>query len=158
MGRRDVRVIVVRKGVTVVLLVLVSAAMIALLLYLSGKAYASGSEPLGHLMLQVMYRQESLNRNTVLAEIMPALANILLFMPWGFLAFLLFDSPARKRTRTYVITVVAGAMFAATMQSWQIFLPTRVTGPLDALANTVGTFAGALAGHLRKTVRFQFER
>ncbi len=158
MGKREVRTIVVRKRITVILLVLVSAAMIALLFYLSGKAYASGTEPLAQLLLQIMYRQQSLNRNAVLAEVMPALANLLLFVPWGFLAFLLFDSPARPRRQTYVITVLAGAIFAAAMDSWQYFLPTRVTGPFDAVANTVGTFTGALAGHLRKTVRFQFER
>ncbi len=158
MGKRDVRTIVVSKRITVVLLLLVSAAMIALLFYLSGKAYASGSEPLAQLLLHIMYRQQSLNRNAVLAGMMPALANLFLFVPWGFLAFLLFDSPARPRRRTYVITVIAGAIFAAGMESWQYFLPTRVTGPLDAVANTVGAFTGALAGHLRKTVRFQFER
>ncbi|HSP16139.1 MAG TPA: VanZ family protein [Thermoanaerobaculia bacterium] len=157
MGKREVRIIVIRKGITGALLVLVSAAMIALLFYLSGKAYASGTEPLAQLLIQVMTRQQSLNRNTVLAEVMPALANVLFYIPWGFLAFLLFDSPARPRSRTYVIAVIAGATFAATMQVWQSFLPTRVTGLLDAFANTLGTFAGALAGHLRKTVRFQFE-
>jgi VanZ family protein len=158
MGRREVRTIVVGKRVTVVLLMLVSAAMVALLYYLSGKAYASGREPLSDLLLQLMYRQHSLNRNAVLAEVMPALANVLLFVPWGFLAFLLLDSPARPRRQTYVLTVLAGAIFAAAMQSLQSFLPTRVTGPLDIVANVFGTLTGAIAGHLRKTVRFQFER
>ncbi len=158
MGKREVQIIVIRKGTTFALLVLVSIAMSALLFYLSGKAYASGTEPLAELLLQVMYRQQSLTRNTVLAEVMPAVANILFFIPWGFLVFLLFDSPARARSRTYVMTVIAGAIFAATMGWWQSYLPTRVTGPLDAFANAAGTFAGALAGHLRKTVRFQFER
>ena len=158
MGKREVRTIVVSKRATALLLVLVSSAMIALVYWLSGKAVASGSEPLAELLLQLMYRQQPLNRNAVLAEVMPALANLLLFVPWGFLAFLILDSPARPRRQTYVMAVLAGAIFAAAMQSLQSFLPTRVSGPFDIVANTVGTFTGAVAGHLRKTVRFQFER
>jgi VanZ family protein len=157
MGKREVRVIVVPKWVTAILLIIVSAAMVGLLFYLSGKAYASGSEPLRELMIATMQRRATVSRNAVLASLMPIIADILLFVPWGFLMFVLADSPARRRSRSYLITVAAGAIFAAAMQAWQSMLPTRVMGLPDTLANAVGAFAGAMAGHLRKRVRVQFD-
>jgi VanZ family protein len=157
MGKRDVRVIRVRKPVTVALLVIVSAAMAALLFYLSGKAYVTGSEPFRELLLRAMQRQRSLTSPAVLAGVMPAIANILFFVPWGFLMFLAIDSPSRSRGRTYLITVIAGAIFAVAMTTWQNFLPTRVTGLPDTLAHALGALTGAVAGHLRKRVHVQFD-
>lgn len=156
MGKREVRVIVVRKRVTLVLLVLVSLLIAGLLDSLSGKAYSSEEEPVVRLLKQVMHRQTP-NRSAVLSDLMPAVANILLFLPWGFLAFLLFDSPSRTRATAYILTLVLGAVFAIALGVWQEFLPMRVTGPADAFANVAGAFAGALAGDLRKRVRIRFE-
>lgn len=157
MGKREVRVIVIRKRTTVVLLVIVSAAMAAFLFYLSGKAYASGSEPLREMLLRTLQRRGPVTRDAVLAGLMPVIANALFFMPWGFLMFLALDSPARRRFRTYLITLVAGVLFALSMAIWQSFLPTRVTGILDTLANGAGALMGAIAGHLRKRVHLQFD-
>lgn len=156
MGKREVRVIVVPKRVTLVLLVLVSLLMAALVYSLSGKAYSTEEEPVIGLMKHVM-RRETPNRSAVLTDLMPAVANVLLFVPWGFLAFLLIDSPKRARSTTYVDTVVLGAFFALVLSLWQQFLPTRVTGPADAFANVAGALVGALAGDLRKRVRFRFD-
>lgn len=157
MGKREVHVIVIRKRTTVALLVVVSAAMAALLFYLSGKAYASGSEPLREMLLSALQTRRPVTRDAVLAGLMPVIANALFFVPWGFLMFLALDSPARKRFRTYVVTIVAGVIFALSMVVWQRFLPTRVTGILDALANGAGALMGAVAGHLRKRVHLQFD-
>jgi VanZ family protein len=157
MSKREVRVIVVRKGTTIALLILVSAAMAALLYYLSGKAYTSESEPLRDLLLRTLQRHHPLTRGAVLAGSMAAIANILFFMPWGFLMFLFLDAPSRSRGRTYVFTVLAGAIFALAMVLCQNFLPTRVTGLPDALANAFGALAGAMAGHVRKRVHVQFD-
>jgi VanZ family protein len=156
MGKREVRVIRVPKWASAVLLVLVSAAMLAMLFYLSGKAYANGREPLRNLALRVMQRGP-VTRNAVLASIMPAIANMLFFLPWGFLLFLTIDAPPRNRVRSYLITIIAGTLFAIGMQVWQTWLPTRVLAPPDTLAQGVGAFAGAIAGHLRKRVRVQFD-
>jgi hypothetical protein len=151
MGKRQVHVVVVRKPVTGVLLVLTSAAMIALVAFLSGRAYAAPSDALAAMLTR------SLSRDRFLAFLMPVIANILLFVPWGFLGFLLFDLPTRSRRRTYAITFVAAFAFAAAIHAWQYFLPSRVTMPSDALANALGAIGGAALGHLRKGVRVRFE-
>lgn len=159
MGKREVRVIVVRKYASLGLLVLVSAGMAALLYFLSGRAYASDSHPVRDLLVSLIRSQEQpMSRATLLAGLMPVIANILLFVPWGFLMFVFLDRPQRPRRRTYGIAILAGLLFAVAMQVWQLMLPTRVTGYTDALANTVGVFVGAAGGHLRKQlyVRFDF--
>ncbi|HEX9160344.1 MAG TPA: VanZ family protein [Thermoanaerobaculia bacterium] len=157
MDKRRVRVIVVRKWVTITLLVIVSAAMAALLYWLSGKAYATGREPFRELVVRLMQRTQPVSRNVVLASLMPVTANILFFLPWGFLLFLAIDSPSRPRSRAYLTTLIAGALFALSMELWQNFLPTRVTTVPDTAANTLGAVAGAAAGHLRKRIRIQFD-
>ena len=156
MGKREVHVVVIRKWVTLVLLVLVSAAMLALLYYLSGKAYANESHPVRD-MLAAAFTGARPSRNAILAGLMPIIANGLLFVPWGFLTFLAIDKPARPRSRTYVLTCLGGVLFAAAVTVWQAYLPTRVTNPADIVANGLGAFAGAVFGHLRKTVHVQFE-
>jgi VanZ family protein len=156
MGKQEVRVIVVPKRATFLLLLLTSAAIIALLYYLSGKAYARDAYPASELVTRIARGERGFSRATVLAAAMPVIANILLFVPWGFFAFIVLDSPARPRRRTYLITVAIGLIFAAALEVWQAFLPTRVTNPLDAVANTVGALTGALGGHLRKQLYLSF--
>ena len=157
MAKGEVRTIVVPKWVTIILLVAVSAAMATLIVYLSGKAYTNGREPLRDLLLRLMQRRGEIPRSTILASIMPSIANILFFLPWGFLMFLAVDTPSRSRGRSYLITVIAGTLFAVAIEVWQSFLPTRVIDLPDTIANAVGALAGAIAGHLRKRVRVQFD-
>lgn len=157
MGKREVRLIVVPKWVTVIFLIVVSAAMTALILYLSGKAYENGREPMRDLLLRLMQRGADVSRSAILASIMPSIANMLFFLPWGFLMFLAIDSPSRGRAKSYLVTVVIGALFAIAMEVWQNFLPTRVIGLPDTVANAFGALAGAMAAHLRKRVRVQFD-
>ena len=157
MGKRQIRVVAIRKWITLVLLVVVSLLIAWLIYWLSGKAYSTEEEPIVRLMREAMRGQTTPTRNAVLSDLTPVVANILLFMPWGFLAFLLFDSPARSRAAAYIATVILGGIFAAVLIVWQEFLPTRVTGPLDGVINVAGAFGGALAGHLRKRIRIQFE-
>src|SRR5687767_383635 len=156
MGKREVRVIVVPKRVTIALLVLVTAAMAARLYFLSGRTYVRDVHPVTDLFLRVLQREDP-PRDAILAALMPAIANALVFVPWGFLAFIAIDSPRRTRVRTYLITFVAAAIFAAALEVWQMFLPTRVTSPIDAIANTLGAFLGAMGGHLRKEIHVRFE-
>jgi VanZ family protein len=157
MGKREVRVIRVRKYATFLLLILVSTGMAALLYFLSGKAYANESHPVRDLLVSLIRSQKPVARNAVLAGLMPVIANILLFVPWGFLMFVFLDRPDRLRRRTYGIVVLSGLFFAAAMQLWQLALPARVTGYTDALANAVGVFVGATAGHLRKQFYVRFD-
>ena len=156
MGKREVRVIRVPKPVTIALLVLVSAGMVALLYFLSGRTYTRDSHPATELLLRLLRRDDP-PRSAVLAALMPLFANAFIFVPWGFLAFIAIDSPRRRRVRTYLMTFAGAALFAAAMEIWQTFLPTRVTSPVDAIANTLGAFLGAIGGHLRKEIHVRFE-
>lgn len=158
MGRREVHTVVVRKYATFILLLLISAGMIALLYFLSGKAVAHESHPVRDLLLRLISADKPVSRSAILAGLMPVIANILLFVPWGFLMFLLLDRPERPRRRTYALTVATGFLFAIALQVWQVAFPTRVTPWADALSNAIGTMVGAAGGHLRKRfyIRFQF--
>lgn len=158
MGKRQVHVIVVRKPVTIALLVLTMAAMAGLLYLLSGKAYAAETHPIRELLARVLGgRRAAVSRDALLAFLMPVLANMFLFVPGGFLAFVALDSPSRRRVATYAITVVAAVVFALSLYIWQTYLPTRVTALSDTIANAAGAFAGAALGHARKAVRVRFD-
>jgi len=156
---RAMHVIRVRKGTIVALLVFTTLVMVAMLYLLSGRAYAAETHPYREIVARILGSsgRGPVSRDALLAILMPVIANILLFMPWGFLAFLALDSPKRARTSTYALTVLAAVLFAAAMYVWQQFLPTRVTSPVDTIANAAGALAGAALGHARKSVRMRFE-
>ncbi len=157
MGKRQVHVIAVRKPVTFALLVLTTVLMATLLYLLSGRAYAGERNPLWELTAGFLGAGAPISRSAVISFLMPVIAHALLFVPWGFLAFVLLDSPRRTRKVSYVITVLGALIFAAAMFVWQQYLPTRVTSMSDALSNAAGAFAGAALGHMRKGVRFVFD-
>lgn len=153
MGKRHVQVVQVSKRASLTMLVLTSVAMAGLLFFLSGRAYAAPADPLREMITH----SQSLPRDRFLAFLMPVLANVFVFVPWGFLAFVVLDRPTRSRVRTYLIVFVSGLMFAAAMQVWQQFLPTLVLTLSDTAANGFGALAGAAAGHTRKGVRVRFD-
>jgi VanZ family protein len=158
MGKRQVRVIVLPKRATVALLLLATGAMLLLIWFLSGKAYASGSHPVREMLARVLgWDRRGLSPDAVLASLMPVIGHMLFFVPWGFLLFLAVDRPGRPRARSYAITFLGGIVFAAAMYVWQQFLPTRVTMPADALSNGLGALGGAALGHARKRVRVRFD-
>lgn len=158
MGKRHVRSVVVRKPVTVALLLLLSVAMAGLLYALSGRAYAVDRHPMLELAARLLGAGAvPVSRSALLAMMMPVLANVMLFVPWGFLAFVALDSKKRSRRSAYMMTIAGALVFAAALYAWQTVLPTRVTAVTDALANALGAFAGAALGHLRKGVRIQFD-
>lgn len=158
MGKRHVHVIAVRKPVTFALLALTTALMITLLWFLSGRAYAADRSPLWELVARVLGAQrEPVSRDAILAFLMPVTANVLLFVPWGFLAFVGLDSPRRPRRTTYLLTIAGALVVAGCMYVWQEFLPTRVTSLPDAIANGAGALAGAALGHARKGMRIRFD-
>lgn len=159
MGKSQVHVIRVRKWATVTLLVLTSAGMMAMLYLLSGKAYAAETHPFRALAARFLGASSHgpVSRGEVLAFLMPVMANALLFVPFGFLAFLALDRPDRPRKVAYGAAVLGAVFFAAAMFVWQQFLPTRVTALLDVVANAAGAFCGAAVGHARKAVRVRFD-
>lgn len=158
MGKRHVHVVMVRKPVTFALLALTTAAIAGFVYLLSGKAYAADTHPMREMLARLLGADRgSVTRSTVLAFLMPVAANMLLFLPWGFLAFVALDRPERPRRVTYLITVIAAAIIAACMVWWQLVLPTRVTSLPDTFANALGAFTGAALGHARKGVRIRFD-
>lgn len=158
MGKRHVTIIAVRKPATFALLALVTAAMASLLYVLSGRAYAAERNPLLELTARLLGGGGApVSRDAVLAFLMPVSANILLFVPWGFLAFVGLDTPKRRRSMTYLLTIIGALAVAVALALWQELLPTRVTSMSDAFANAAGALAGAAWGHARKSVRVRFD-
>lgn len=153
------RIITVRRRITILLLLLTTAAIAGLTLYASGKAYTKvDPEPFREIrVLTEKLAEGPVRTETVVALTMPIVLNILLFVPWGFLMFLALDRPERATLQTYLWTVLVAMAFSSLIEGWQYFLPTRVTDVNDIIWNGVGAFAGALFGHLRKRVRFAFE-
>jgi VanZ family protein len=158
MGKRHVYVIPVPKGATVAMLVLTTIAMMALVWFLSGKAYVGDAHPVRDLLKRLLGSgPRSVSPDAVLASLTPAIANFLLFVPWGFFAFLAADTDSRPRVRTYALTLAAAVVFTMAMYFWQGHLPTRVTALPDTVSHTLGALAGAALGHARKTVRVRFD-
>jgi glycopeptide antibiotics resistance protein len=154
MGKKEIRTVSVSRRVTLLLLLLVSAMMIAFIVILSGRAvFREPITPARMLGVIINYDRTGQARANLLASLAPVIANALFFMPWGALAFLAFDAPNRRKRMTYALVVVVGVTFAL----GQVTLPTRVTGWIDTIWNAVGALAGALVGHLRKSVRIRFE-
>jgi len=70
------------------------------------------------------------------------LANILMFVPLGFLYRL---TPPVGRDRGAFGVLGLGLGFSAIIEATQLFLPTRFSAPADVLANGMGAWLGALA-------------
>lgn len=148
----------VRKPVTWTLLVLATAALAGMIYGLSGKAYAADTDPLREIVARLLGSgREPVSRSTLLAFLMPIAANVLLFVPWGFLSFVALDRPLRPRKVSYAITFVAALVLAAALYVWQQFLPTTVTSLPDSFANAIGALGGAALGQARKDVRVRFD-
>jgi glycopeptide antibiotics resistance protein len=151
--------IVVRRPFTILLLLIATAAIAAMTLWMSGKAYSKVDpipfEDLRHLAHRLAHRPVS---TRVLALIIvPLIANILLFMPWGFLMFIALYTVNRPTVQTYVLTVLLGLTLTCAIEATQYFLPSRVADVNDIIWNTVGTLAGAILAHLRLRLRFEFQ-
>ena len=87
---------------------------------------------------------------------MPLLADVIAFLPWGFLAFMALDQKGRPRFRSYLLTCAGAVLFALLLVLWQYFLPTRVTTFGDTIFNFAGALIGASLGHLRQQRPYPF--
>jgi hypothetical protein len=159
MGKPEVRVVTVRKWMTLILLLLVSAGIVALISALSGRAYArQGPPPFGEVK-SIAHRIGSGQSSVtdIVGLTMPLGLNILLFIPWGFLMFVWIDRPGRSPGVSYAVTFGVGTAFALTLAMWQGMLPSGVINVSDAAWNGVGALAGAALGQIRKRVRVAFQ-
>lgn len=150
---------VVKRRTTFLLLLMVTAAIIGITLWISGKAYAK-VDPVPFREVRLIAERMSegpMPMPTLVALLMPLLLNVLLFMPWGFLMFILLDTPNRPFFQSYLLTFLIALAFSFGVEAWQYFLPTRVTDVNDVIWNGAGAVVGAIFGHLRKRVRVSFE-
>ncbi len=158
MGKSTIRTVTVPRSVTVILLIILSAAMSLLIASLSGRAYLGARLTMPELVsLMHRYDEGAVSNDALLATAAPGIADLLFFVPWGALAFLAFDGGEEHRLRTYLVTLAVGVTFALGLMAWQSRLPTRVTGWDDAGWNALGCLFGAVAGHLRKRLRIRFD-
>ncbi len=153
------RTINVHRAITVLLLLLVTVAIGSITIWSSGKSYTKVDplpfDDLRHLLRRVEHRPVSTQILAVI--IVPIIGNILLFVPWGFLTFIALYSVERPTVQTYVLTILLGFTFTIAIEAWQYFLPSRVADINDVIWNTLGAIVGAILGHMRLRVRFEFE-
>jgi len=151
--------IVLKRGITLLLLLVTTASIVLLTVVIAGKSYVKIDpipfEDLRHLANRLGQRPVSTQILSVI--LIPILGNIVLFAPWGFFAFIFLYSIDRPTVQTYVLTILLGLTFSAAIEGWQYFLPSRVADINDIIWNTAGTIAGAILGHARLRVRFEFE-
>jgi VanZ family protein len=72
-------------------------------------------------------------------------ANVVAYVPLGFLAVLAFTPRLRGAAACAAATLLA-AVTSAGLEAAQGYLPDRIPSNLDLAANTAGAFAGAVAG------------
>ena len=150
--------ITVKRSVTILLLMVVTILIVLTTVWMSGKSYAK-VDPLPFQDLR--HISKSIARHPVSTHILavmvvPIIANVLLFVPWGFLLFIALYTVDRPTMQTYVLTVLLGFTFTCCIEGWQYFLPDRVADVNDIIWNTTGALLGAILGHLRERVRFEF--
>jgi len=150
--------VVIRKPVTILLLLIATVAIIGVTIWTSGKSYSKVDpipfEEIRHLIRRVEHRPVSTQIMAVI--VVPIIANVLMFVPWGFFTFIAFYTNDRPTVQTYVLTILLGLSLTLGIEAWQYFLPSRVADVNDVIWNTVGTIAGAMLGHMRLRVRFEF--
>lgn len=153
------RQIVIRKPVTVLLLLLVTAGIISITVWMAGKNYAN-LDPIPFDDLRYLANRlgdRPISTQILAVLVVPMIANILLFVPWGFFLFILLYSVERPTLQTYVLTILLGFSFSIAIEAWQYFLPSRVADINDVIWNTLGVIAGALLGHARLRIRLEFQ-
>lgn len=144
---------------TIVMLVVVTGAIIAITVWMSGKSY-SNLEPIPFDDIRYLIRRlaaRPISTHILAVLIVPMIANVLLFVPWGFLTFIALYTLDRSTLQTYVLTILLGFSLTLGIEGWQYFLPSRVADINDVIWNTTGVVLGALLGHARLRVRFEFD-
>lgn len=153
------REVVIRKPFTILLLLLVTVTIVTITLWMSGKSY-SNLDPIPFDDIRYLSRRlgdRPISTHLLAVLIVPMIANVLLFVPWGFLTFILLYNVDRPTLQTYVLTILLGFSFSLGIEGWQYFLPSRVADINDVIWNTTGVVVGAFLGHARLRVRFEFE-
>src|SRR5256885_10165241 len=150
--------ITIKRSITILLLVVVTVLIVLMTVWMSGKSYSKVDplpfEDLRHISHRIASHPVSTHILAVM--IVPIIANVLLFVPWGFLMFIALYTIERPTMQTYVLTLLLGFTFTCAIEGWQYFLPDRVADVNDIIWNTTGALLGAILGHLRERLRFEF--
>lgn len=159
MASKKTKTLHISKRMTALLFLLTTAALITVTVMLSGKTYKKvDPEPFRELrIIQEKFVEGSLPFRVMVELGMPIIMNIMIFVPWGFLLFVLLDDGERMSIESYVLVFMLAFGFSSLVEAWQYFLPTRVMDINDVIWNVSGALLGALLGHLQKRVRFEFE-
>lgn len=153
------REIVIRKPITTLMLLAVTLTIAGATLWTAGRSY-SALDPIPFEDLRYLANrlpERPISTHLLAVIVMPIIGNILLFVPWGFLTFILFYTIERPTLQTYVLTTLLGLSLTLGIEAYQYFLPSRVADINDVIWNSAGTVLGALLGHARLRVRFEFE-
>lgn len=155
---RDPRTVTIPRAVTLLLLFLTTAAILLVTLQIAGKTYRKvDARPFHDVMVLTEKLQEGNLPFPVLVALgMPVLLNVLLFVPWGFFLFILFDNGDRYAIESLVYIALLATAFSGAIEAIQYFQPSRVTDVNDVIWNVVGAILGALAGQVRRRIRFNF--
>jgi glycopeptide antibiotics resistance protein len=153
------REIVIKKPFTVLLLLATTVGIAAITVWMAGKSYGNLDpipfDDIRYLAHRLGTRPISTHILAVL--VVPMVANVLLFVPWGILMFITLYTVNRPTLQTYVLTILLGLTFSLCIEGWQYFLPSRVADVNDVIWNTSGAILGALIGHARLRLRLEFE-
>jgi glycopeptide antibiotics resistance protein len=153
------REVLIKKPVTLLLLIGVTLAITTITVWMGGKSYENFDpipfDDLKNLAQRLGNRPISTHILAVI--VMPMIANVLLFVPWGFLLFISLYTVDRPTLQTYILTILLAFSFSLGIEGWQYFLPSRVADINDVIWNTFGGMLGALLGHARLRVRLEFE-
>jgi glycopeptide antibiotics resistance protein len=152
------REILIKRPVTILLLVVVTFAIVAITVWMAGKSYENFEPiPFDDVRFIAKRLDRPVSTHILAVLIVPMIANVLLFVPWGFLMFIALYTVDRPTLQTYVLTILLGFSFSLGIEGWQYFLPSRVADINDVIWNTTGVVLGTFAGHLRLRVRFDFQ-
>jgi glycopeptide antibiotics resistance protein len=152
------REILIKRPVTVLLLVVMTFAIVAITVWMAGKSYENFEPiPFDDVRFIAKRLDRPVSTHILAVLIVPMIANVLLFVPWGFLMFIALYTVDRPTLQTYVLTILLGFSFSLGIEGWQYFLPSRVADINDVIWNTTGVVLGTFAGHLRLRVRFDFQ-
>src|SRR4051812_38079824 len=121
-------IITIRRPITIVLLLIVTVLIVLTTVWMSGKSYAKVDPQPFDDILHLSHRiaRHPVSTHILAVIIVPIIANILLFVPWGFLMFITLYTVARPTMQTYVLTVLLGLSLTCAIEAWQYFLPSRV--------------------------------
>jgi glycopeptide antibiotics resistance protein len=153
------REVMIKRPFTILLLAAVTIAIITITVWMSGKSY-SNLDPIPFDDVRYIAKrlaERPISTHILAVLIVPMIANILLFVPWGFFMFITLYTVDRPTLQTYVLTILLAFSFSLGIEGWQYFLPSRVADINDVIWNSLGGVLGAFLGHARLRVRFEFE-